>query len=44
MVRIDDLWDYDHPGETERKIVKLLEEYEPAGDTGYIAELLTLRR
>jgi tetratricopeptide (TPR) repeat protein len=37
----DRLWDYDHPGETERRFRELLPQATASGNTAYLAELLT---
>ncbi len=37
----DDLWDYDHPDQTEARFCDLLPDAQGSGNTGYLAELLT---
>lgn len=41
MIRFDDLWDYNRPDETRRRLIKLLEEQASKEGSDYKAELLT---
>ncbi|MFF2753109.1 tetratricopeptide repeat protein [Psychrobacillus sp. NPDC058041] len=41
MLNFDELWDYNHPEETERKFISLLKQAEDSRNIGYLAELLT---